>query len=279
MKRFFITTLLAPLLALICGTASAFETKEIFGSQWDVSLIKIGANEIAQTGILRHLATDYIEDRKLDYSISWLQGKNSELIKSLQNNKIDMALMCSDIDLATGKKFVKVEIFFNNYVLIGPKNNLAKINREEDIIAMFKKISDYGQSNSQKIFIGHADDSDAFYNEHKIWQQAGIAPNKALWYEKSAADEKNLLQQADENFLYAFVELSTILDNKKLLKNSFIYSARDNSVKNSCNLFYKKKPNMRINAFVLYMKSKAAQDIIANFGKENYKMAIYNLNQ
>ena len=71
------------------------------------------------------------------------------------------------------------EFMFNDYVLIGPKNDPAKTKIDNSIKIALKKIV-----NSKSLFISRGDDSGTYKKELSIWDSLGMVPEvkKDKWY-------------------------------------------------------------------------------------------------
>ena len=71
------------------------------------------------------------------------------------------------------------EFMFNDYVLIGPKNDPAKTKIDNSIKIALKKIV-----NSKSLFISRGDDSGTFKKELSIWNASGRMPDvkNDKWY-------------------------------------------------------------------------------------------------
>jgi len=89
-------------------------------------------------------------------------------------------------DKKSEEKFVKEgfglfrsEFMFNDYVLIGPKNDPAKTKIDNSIKIALKKIV-----NSKSLFISRGDDSGTYKKELSIWDELGRMPNvkNDKWY-------------------------------------------------------------------------------------------------
>ncbi len=74
------------------------------------------------------------------------------------------------------------EVMYNDFVLIGPKSDPAKIQGQHDALKSLQRIA-----KSQVNFISRGDDSGTNRLERRLWQQAGIDPQGAAWYQEAGA--------------------------------------------------------------------------------------------
>ncbi|HEX6440900.1 MAG TPA: extracellular solute-binding protein [Stellaceae bacterium] len=71
------------------------------------------------------------------------------------------------------------EVMYNDFVLIGPNADPARIDGGKDIVAAFEKIAA-----AKAPFVARGDDSGTSKAELRLWKEAGIDPKKAAdgWY-------------------------------------------------------------------------------------------------
>ena len=77
----------------------------------------------------------------------------------------------------------RIEVMYNDFVLIGPKADPAKINGSKDIQQALQKIA-----NSQSTFISRGDKSGTHAAELRYWKGANIDVSSALpWYKETGS--------------------------------------------------------------------------------------------
>jgi tungstate transport system substrate-binding protein len=81
--------------------------------------------------------------------------------------------------LAEGHGAKRYDVMYNDFVLIGPKSDPAKIAGTKDVAEGFRKIRD-----TQSAFVSRGDKSGTHFAEVELWKAAGIdiARDKASWY-------------------------------------------------------------------------------------------------
>ena len=81
--------------------------------------------------------------------------------------------------VAEGYGVRRFEVMYNDFVLIGPKSDLAKVAGTKDIVAAFQKIK-----SAQAPFVSRGDNSGTHFAELELWKAAGIdiAREKGPWY-------------------------------------------------------------------------------------------------
>jgi len=82
--------------------------------------------------------------------------------------------------LEEGYSTKRYEVMYNDFVLIGPKSDPAKITGGKDIQAAFQKIA-----SSQSAFVSRGDKSGTNAAELRYWKDAGIAVSPSMdWYKE-----------------------------------------------------------------------------------------------
>jgi tungstate transport system substrate-binding protein len=81
--------------------------------------------------------------------------------------------------VAEGNGVARYEVMYNDFVVIGPKSDPAKIAGGKDAVAAFKKIAA-----AKAPFASRGDKSGTYVKEMQLWKEAGIDPEsgKGSWY-------------------------------------------------------------------------------------------------
>ena len=103
------------------------------------------------------------------------------------------------------------EVMYNDFVIVGPKADPAKIAGSKDVIAALKKISA-----SQSPFASRGDNSGTNAAELRYWKQAEINPQtgKGTWYRETGSGMGPTLNTASAMGAYAFTDRGTWLSFK-----------------------------------------------------------------
>lgn len=100
------------------------------------------------------------------------------------------------------------EVMYNDFVLIGPKSDPAKVGGARDIVAAFKKIRD-----AQAPFVSRGDKSGTHAAELRLWKMAGIdiASAKGAWYRETGSGMGPALNTASSMNAYVLADRGTWL--------------------------------------------------------------------
>jgi len=81
--------------------------------------------------------------------------------------------------IAEGHGVKRYDVMYNDFVLIGPKSDPARVAGGKDVLAAFRKVKEAGAP-----FVSRGDKSGTHFAELEIWRLAGIdiARDKGPWY-------------------------------------------------------------------------------------------------
>jgi tungstate transport system substrate-binding protein len=113
--------------------------------------------------------------------------------------------------LAEGFAVKRYPVMYNDFVLIGPKNDPAGIREGKDIVAALKTLKD-----KQAAFISRGDRSGTHIAEISLWKLAGIdiAAEKGRWYKEIGQGMGAALNTASEADAYVLSDRGTWLSFK-----------------------------------------------------------------
>ncbi len=176
--------------------------------------------------------------------------------------------------VAEGKLLNRRLVMYNDFVIIGPKDDPAKIKSVKSALAALKSIEQM-----KAPFVSRGDNSGTHNLEKALWQQAGIQP-KGAWYIESGqgmgatlgiANEKNAYTLTDRGTYLALrqrVTLPILVQGDKVLLN--IYSVMEVNPTNG--------PKINVvggKAFADFMVSPQTQTVIKSFGTEKFGQSLF----
>jgi len=106
------------------------------------------------------------------------------------------------------------DVMYNDFVIIGPPNDPAKIKGIKSAIEGFLKIGKSGE-----LFVSRGDNSGTHTKELAIWKKAGIDPKGQKWYLEVGQGMEKTQRIANEKRAYTLTDRGTWLatkDNDKL---------------------------------------------------------------
>jgi tungstate transport system substrate-binding protein len=169
--------------------------------------------------------------------------------------------------IAEGHAVKRFEVMYNDFVLVGPKSDPARVAGTRDIVAALRKIKA-----SRAPFASRGDRSGTHFAELELWQAAGvdIAKEKAAWYRETGSGMGPTLNIASGMNAYALTdrgtwlsfrnrgELVVAVQNDKRLFNQYgvmlVNPAKHPDVKKEMG-----------QAFIDWLVSRAGQQAIADY--------------
>ncbi len=119
------------------------------------------------------------------------------------------------------------DVMYNDFIVLGPANDLAEIKGEKSVVSAFTKIA-----NQKVFFVSRGDKSGTDQKEKSLWQIANIKPGEE-WYMEigqgmgvalQIASEKQAYVLCDRGTFLAFkdkIELDILCEGDSLLSNPY----------------------------------------------------------
>jgi tungstate transport system substrate-binding protein len=113
--------------------------------------------------------------------------------------------------MAEGQGVKRFDVMYNDFVVVGPKNDPARIDGGKDVVEAFKKIAAARQP-----FISRGDRSGTNEAELRIWQAAGlnVDPARDPWYRSIGQGMGPALNMASASDSYLLADRGTWLSFK-----------------------------------------------------------------
>jgi len=113
--------------------------------------------------------------------------------------------------VADGFGVQRFEVMYNDFVLVGPKSDPAKIAGSKDIVAAYQKIAA-----AKAPFASRGDKSGTHAAELRLWKTANVDPasGKGSWYRETGSGMGPTLNTASAMNAYAFTDRGTWLSFK-----------------------------------------------------------------
>ena len=164
-------------------------------------------------------------------------------------------------------------VMHNYYVVVGPKNDPAKISNL-NVKSAFKKIFE-----TKSFFISRGDNSGTDYKEKKIWKSLNLNPSKFLvnWYLETGTSMGATINTAVGLNAYTFTDKATWLSFKNKL-DFIIYSYNEDFLINRYNAHIINKdkcPQSKYklaNRVLIWLLSDQSKKNIINFKNKNQQL-------
>ena len=175
--------------------------------------------------------------------------------------------------VAEGFGTERIDLMYNDFVIVGPANDPAQIKGITKAIDALKKISE-----RNALFVTRGDRSGTHVAEMELWQKAGIKPQGSCYYTCPRGAEGNVptLRHTDKMEAYTFIDRATYLLLKGQIKLDILVE-KDEALLNYISLIPVNPQKLpRVNyedtmVFVKWLTSlQKGQTIIRDFGKDKY---------
>ncbi len=163
------------------------------------------------------------------------------------------------------------DVMYNDFVIIGPSNDLLKIKGIKSASNAFKKITESGA-----LFVSRGDKSGTHTKELSIWKKTGIEPKGQKWYLEVGQGMEKAQRIADEKRAYTLTDRGTWLATKDKDKLEMIIVLEGDpalfnqygvmAVNPERHKHVKYKESM---GFINWLISKEGQHTIASFKDKN----------
>jgi tungstate transport system substrate-binding protein len=262
-------------------------------SIWMILALLPGANvqaaEPASRNVILSTTTSTQDSGLLDVLIPLFEKQSSYSVKTVSVGTGQALALAAkgDADVALvhapslEKKYVSEGtlrnrrlVMYNDFVIIGPKDDPAKVRAAKTSAAAFKAIEQ-----AKAAFVSRGDNSGTHALEKTLWKSAGIEP-KGSWYIEAGqgmgatlgiANERNAYTITDRGTLLALakrVSLPVLIEGDRALLN--IYSVLEVNPANG----------PRVNsaggkAFADFMVAPQTQNVIKSFGVEKFGQSLF----
>jgi tungstate transport system substrate-binding protein len=108
--------------------------------------------------------------------------------------------------VADGFGLARKLVMYNDFIIVGPTSDMAKIKGLKDATEAFKKMAAAGFH-----FVSRGDKSGTHSMEQKIWKKAGVDPTGKPAYLEAGQGMENTLRMASEKQFYTLTDRGTWL--------------------------------------------------------------------
>ncbi len=172
--------------------------------------------------------------------------------------------------VAGGFGTLRCGVMYNDFVLIGPLSDPARISRLTDPLEALRRIE-----KSRSPFISRGDDSGTHKKELALWEEAHIAP-AGSWYMAAGQGMGDVLTIASEKSAYTLTDRATYLNVKD--RNALeVLVEGDKRMINQYGVIPVAGARNRAgaDAFAQWITSQEGQRVIADYGIEKYGRSLF----
>jgi tungstate transport system substrate-binding protein len=248
-----------------------------------------GAQAPASRTVILSTTTSTQDSGLLDVLVPMFEGKTGYSVKTISvgtgqalalaaRGEADVALAhapsLEQKYVAEGKMRDRRLVMYNDYAIVGPTEDPAKIRGEKKAVDAMKKIAAAGAR-----FVSRGDKSGTHTLELGLWKQAGVEP-KAPWYIESGQGMGATLGIAEDRTAYTITDRATYLAFQKRVSLKILVEG-DRPLLNIYSVMEVNPANgPRVNtaggkAFADFMLAPETQAVIKTFGIDKYGQPLF----
>jgi len=168
-------------------------------------------------------------------------------------------------------------VMHNDFVVVGPTADPARIKGSASSKEAFKKIADAGA-----LFVSRGDNSGTHTKEKAIWKAVGVSPEGQGWYQQTGLGMGETLNVASEKRGYTLSDRGTLLARGKSrpLDLTILVEGEPNllNVYHVIEVSTAKWPKVNAagaKAFADFVTSKQGQELIGKFGVDRFGSPLF----
>lgn len=228
------------------------------------------------SGLLDVLVPEF--ERETGYTLKTISVGTGQALALAARGEADVTLAHAPAlekkYVAEGKMQNRRLVMYNDFVIVGPESDPAKIKGEKSAVAALKRIAE-----AQARFVSRGDKSGTNILELNLWKRAGITPGPP-WYIESGQGMGATLGIADDRHAYTITDRATYLAFTKRVALKIMVEG-DRPLLNIYSVMEVNPANgPRVNAaggkaFAEFMLAPATQQMIKTFGIDKYGQALF----
>jgi tungstate transport system substrate-binding protein len=258
--------------------AAALAAPGLIGLAWGQSrtLILSTTTSTQDSGLLDVLVPMF--ERQTGYTVKTVSVGTGQALALAARGEADVALAhAPELEkkyVADGKLGNRRLVMYNDFVVVGPEADPARIRGEKNAAAALKRIAE-----SASRFVSRGDKSGTHTLELALWKRAGVTP-AAPWYIESGGGMGATLAIADDRKAYTITDRATLLAFSKRVALRIMIEGEGPLL----NLYSVMEVNPangpRVNAaggkaFADFMLAPETQQVIATFGLDKYGQPLF----
>lgn len=256
------------------GESTATETAEERGPK---DIILATTTSTQDSGLLDVLVPEF--EKESGYNVKVIAVGSGEALAMGERGDADVLLVhapSSEKELVdSGAAINRRLVMHNDFVFVGPESDPAGIKGMTSAVKALSAIYDAGAA-----FISRGDDSGTHRMEMSLWEKAGLDPEGQSWYEQSGQGMGATLQIANQRDGYTLSDRGTYLAQSETL-DLVVLAEGDPLLLNVYSVMQVNPERFDLvngpggEAFAEFMVSDKAQEIIGDFGVEEFGQPLF----
>lgn len=275
--RNFVHALLSIVVFVMLAPAGALAEKNGPDSENREALCFVAPPEIASTGILQALISDYragkVEIISAGDVEAWRMGRQGKTDLLLSNSPLSIKGF-----LMEGYGSARKPLLRDDLVIVGPREDNARIRGLSSAVEALRRIAAAGA-----LFMSQGGGSGISLRESDLWKAAGVRTAGQPWYQESGRPPEGTLEIAAQRRAYTICDRASYLSWKNRFSlDAFVvgWGVGDPALANTYEIVIVNSPGKKKGeaaALVDYLGSDRARGIIKKFGVDKYGSPLYGI--
>ena len=242
------------------------------------SIILSTTTSTEDSGLLDYLLPKFKEESGIDVKV--IAVGTGKALQMGKDGEADILLVhakeSEEEFVAEGHGLERRDVMYNDFILVGPGEDPLNLKSEHpnNILEGLKTLAE-----TETEFVSRGDDSGTHKKELSIWKEAGIEP-EGDWYISAGSGMGDVLKIADEKRAYTITDRGTYLSMKDNLDLEIIIEGDENLFNQYGIIPVNPDKSDKINVegakkFMEWMLSDKVQELIGEFGVEEYGMPLF----
>lgn len=220
--------ILAVAVLLLLATIAAWAQSRQ-GSQASSQRIKLATTtSTEQSGLLAFMLPVF--EKKTGYKVDVIAVGTGASLKIAEKGDCDIVLVharsLEDAFMAAGWGSERRDVMYNDFVVLGPKNDPAGLARAKNAGEAFALMAE-----RKAIFISRGDNSGTHVKEKELWKAAVLSPSGS-WYKEAGQGMSQVIIMAEQLAGYTLADRATWLAVKASAPGLLILFERDSGLLN-----------------------------------------------
>ena len=170
----------------------------------------------------------------------------------------------------------RVQFMHNDYVLVGPVADPAKIGRVNSTVAALRQIAE-----AKATFVSRGDDSGTHKQERALWKATGLSPT-GTWYAEAGQGMGATLRIASEKQGYTLTDRATYLSLQKTLVSKILLEGDPLLLNKYSVMLVNPAKHGKVNAegakaLHKWLLTDEARTMIRDYGKDRFGQPLFFL--
>jgi tungstate transport system substrate-binding protein len=263
-------------LALTVLAAAALLAAACSGDD-DDTLIVATTTSLQDSGLLDALVNAF--EQQTQFDVKAVAVGSGQAIEQASRGDADIVLAHSPAAelkmVADGDGIERTLVMHNDFIIVGPEDDPAGVRGASSAAEALRRVFDAGHT-----FVSRGDRSGTHVFELRLWGEAGADPRGHGWYAETGSGQGETMQVASQRRGYTLSDRGTFLAQRTNLELAVLFEGGDALINPYHAILVNPQRHEDVHAgaaraFLDFLVSGEAQDMIAMFGVEKFGQPLF----